>query len=809
MCTDTLWLCHPCRDVIEKSAIAEVMESFADDVDVGSVRMLLRNGGAGVKEVEETTGARVRFDLEKMTFAIKGTAESRKAAAEMVLAKVLESNESEMFPVAECEHYRLIGPGGKIVRGLEDQSGARISFNSAPEPHMLVRGSKEQIAKAWELASEMLIMEGSDEYPVKVEDARYIIGPGGKTVKQIERESGARITLTRDGDSRIIVRGDKEARDKAWELVRYVIESPECMASAKVDAYAVELLLSDRAAVLTRVESESCCCISVQRVGGGRDGDVMLTEDGKVLITARALPDSLATFEAILLKAIEEEGERVGIRKGAVGSVKQVFTLSEIVPEGSSPPSILDVRRLVGPKGSTVRRLEEQSKCQIIFSFVPEPMITMVGSDESIPAAVKLIQEEIELTRQLEERYPMEQRFHGTLIGVGGRAVQKIEEESGAKITFQSTPESVMIVRGTPEQRKAAYDLALEMLEEDTVEVIYADPQYYSGIIGQRGQNVREIERESGARVQVPTDDNAVDVVKLGLDMDKFLAEKQGRVAVVMKGTASQREAAKALLFELIRKQESEAFPLVKDPSGVILWQSNANLNAIEGKTGVKIRVERGENPRVLIRGPEEARKEAWAMLQEVSVEDGEEVHEIGDVGQKSLLTVRLLIGPSGQSVKELEKASGARIKFQSLNGKSLISIRGNKQQREMAYSMVRKQLESYEEERFPLGEAKHYIVIGVGGETVRSIEVESGAAIAFEKRPLPSMVAMGTADQRKKAFELAQVTHPPDDPTHHCKVLLLIQSLAFICLSSAPDKHAIWHLRRCKILKRGRPTVR
>jgi hypothetical protein len=229
---------------------------------------------------------------------------------------------------------------------------------------------------------------------------------------------------------------------------------------------------------------------------------------------------------------------------------------------------------------------------------------------------------------------------------------------------------------------------------------------------------------------------------------------------VVMKGTASQRETAKALLFELIRNQESEAFPLVKDSSGVVLWQSTANLNAIEGKTGVKIRVERGENPRVLIRGPEEARKEAWAMLQEASVEDGEEVHEIGDVGQKSLLTVRLLIGPSGQSVKELEKVSGARVKFQSLNGKSLIIIRGNTQQRETAYSMVQKQLDSYEEERFPLGEAKHYIVIGLGGETVRSIEVRSGAAIAFEKRPLPSMVAMGTAEQRTKAFELAQVTH-------------------------------------------------
>lgn len=625
--------------------------------------------------------------------------------------------------------------------------------------HVQVRGSKEQIAKAWELASAMLTMDGLDEYPIKLDDARYIIGPGGKTVKQIERESGARITLTRDRDSKLMVRGVKEARDKAWGLVQYLLTSPDCASSVKVDAYAVEFLLSDRAAVLTRVESESCCCISVERVGGGRDGEVLLLDDGKVLIQARAFPDKLKTLESIISKAIEDESMRVGIQKViSPGGIKKVFTLPEIIPEGVSPPSILDVRCLVGLKKATVRRMEEESKCQIIFSFVPEPMITMVGNEESISAAMKLIQDEIKQTRLLEERFAVEDRFHGTLIGVGGRAVQRIEEESGAKITFQSNPESVMIVRGSPDQRKAAYDLAMAMLEENVVEVVYADAQYYSDIIGQRGQNVREIERQSGARVQVPADDNMADVAKFGLDVEKFASEKQGRVAVMMKGTEPQREAAKALLSELIRSQESEAYPIPRDSQGVILWQSAANLNAIESKTGVKIRVERGESPRMLIRGPEEACKEAWAMLQEISVEDGEDVKELGDVNQMSLLTVRLLIGPSGQSVKELEKVSGARIKFQSSNGKSTISMRGSKRQREMAYEMVRKQLESYGEERYPLGEAKHYLVIGVGGGTVRSIEAKSGAAIAFEKRPVPAMIVMGTVEQRAKAIKLAQV---------------------------------------------------
>lgn len=85
------------------------------------------------------------------------------------------------------------------------------------------------------------------------------------------------------------------------------------------------------------------------------------------------------------------------------------MTLRDLVPEGSAPLSKLDVRRLVGLRGAAVRRMEGETGAQIIFSFVPEPKITLMGSETAIDTAVGRILEEINATRLMEERFPIEQ----------------------------------------------------------------------------------------------------------------------------------------------------------------------------------------------------------------------------------------------------------------------------------------------------------------------------------------------------------------------------------------------------------------
>lgn len=60
-------------------------------------------------------------------------------------------------------------------------------------------------------------------------------------------------------------------------------------------------------------------------------------------------------------------------------------------------------------------------------------------------------------------------------------------------------------------------------------------------------------------------------------------------------------------------------------------------------------------------------------------------------------------------------------------------------------------------EEREAIPQELHGLIIGVGGERVKSLEKESGARICFEVEPEPCMVLRGTPEQRSRARMLAK----------------------------------------------------
>ncbi|HMA77367.1 MAG TPA: S1 RNA-binding domain-containing protein, partial [Candidatus Krumholzibacteriaceae bacterium] len=61
---------------------------------------------------------------------------------------------------------------------------------------------------------------------IPVDKIREIIGPGGKVIRHIQDESGAKVDIDDDGTIQIAA-VDKESGDKALEMVEKIIEEPE------------------------------------------------------------------------------------------------------------------------------------------------------------------------------------------------------------------------------------------------------------------------------------------------------------------------------------------------------------------------------------------------------------------------------------------------------------------------------------------------------------------------------------------------------------------------------------------------------
>jgi hypothetical protein len=69
-----------------------------------------------------------------------------------------------------------------------------------------------------------------------------------------------------------------------------------------------------------------------------------------------------------------------------------------------------------------------------IHTYIHTQM-TVWGSEDAIQKAVQMVKTELALLQ--EEKFPIAESLHGTLIGVGGQTVKKMEEMSGTRIAFQ------------------------------------------------------------------------------------------------------------------------------------------------------------------------------------------------------------------------------------------------------------------------------------------------------------------------------------------------------------------------------------
>ncbi len=90
-----------------------------------------------------------------------------------------------------------------MVRSLEEQTGTRIALNKEPVPRMVVRGTPESRALAWKLVQDLLSADGEVNFPLKDRDARLVIGPGGATIRYIEAQTGASLSIDRANNSMV------------------------------------------------------------------------------------------------------------------------------------------------------------------------------------------------------------------------------------------------------------------------------------------------------------------------------------------------------------------------------------------------------------------------------------------------------------------------------------------------------------------------------------------------------------------------------------------------------------------------------
>lgn len=151
--------------------------------------------------------------------------------------------------------------------------------------------------------------------------------------------------------------------------------------------------------------------------------------------------------------------------------------------------------RLIGAKGALKKMMELESGAHIVYRTDPAPCCNIYGNQAARERAWQLVSGKIwDLQHSSEEYFPLDKKFHGTLIGKASVVVRALEERTGARIRFvggkgsgdmsyteeedgkgeagvekeleKGKGKGAMVVRGSKEQCKAAWKYAQILLRE-------------------------------------------------------------------------------------------------------------------------------------------------------------------------------------------------------------------------------------------------------------------------------------------------------------------------------------------------------
>ena len=332
------------------------------------------------------------------------------------------------------------------------------------------------------LPSPSLIQES---LPCAGKEPGRVIGKGGATINRIQDETGARIDVLRD-ERRVVISGPPDAVRRAVSTVRIVMAEGDGPPGPWSDrGPAREVRRGEMGGDFVE-ETVPCVGLGPGRVIGKRGATVnrlqdetgarieVRAEDGRCFVSGTS--EQVAAAVEAVRRIIEEGDGYVPVGYDADG-VFEGFDPSRARGGGAGAGAVeqtvqfrseLEVGRIIGKGGATVRHIEDETGARIqVDKRLMECVVT--GGPEEVRRAVRMCQ------RVADEGFGGAVRVvpctgaEGAVIGPGGQRVRRIAADTKARIDIEKVDEyeSECVIRGSPDAVAAAADVVERLVEEE------------------------------------------------------------------------------------------------------------------------------------------------------------------------------------------------------------------------------------------------------------------------------------------------------------------------------------------------------
>ena len=324
-----------------------------------------------------------------------------------------------------------------------------------------------------------------ESLPCAGKEPGRVIGKGGATINRIQDETGARIDVLRD-ERRVVISGPSDAVRRAVSTVRIVMAEGDGPPGPWSDRGAAREVRRGEMGGDFVEETVPCTGLGPGRVIGKRGATVnrlqdetgarieVRAEDGRCFVSGTS-EQVTAAVEAV--RRIIEEGDGYvpvgydanGVFEGfdparARGGGGGAGAVEETVQFRSE----LEVGRIIGKGGATVRHIEDETGVRIqVDKRLMECVVT--GGPEEVRRAVRMCE------RVAEEGFGGAVRVvpctgaEGAVIGPGGQRVRRLAAETKARIDIEKVDEyeSECVIRGSPDAVAAAADVVERLVEDE------------------------------------------------------------------------------------------------------------------------------------------------------------------------------------------------------------------------------------------------------------------------------------------------------------------------------------------------------
>lgn len=651
---------------------------------------------------------------------------SSRAAVAPVRSQVVPSSDlvTETIKLeASQQQSRSLGANhgiGETVKSVQRSTGTTIQTSIASKSGtatFLIRGKSAAVAAAKAALYKDLAKRVSLKMQIPSAVRPFIIGTKGKTLKDIEAKTGARVQLPKRDDesaneemSEITIEADAFGANEARKEIEAIVAARTSSATIKI----------------TSVPSDHYPFISLRTQAWESEH-----EDLKIKVPTPSLNESVPV-------AITVSGE-----KNAVADIKtQIEALSEELARTTIASNIQIPKvqhQFIGPAITDILR---RTGCSIV---VPPPsssseLITVRGPAANLGSGITLAMEQansmsfdsLEISRA--HGGNLEHAINLATFFAHSSSLSGIEQQHKVKTTLPAdltTADKVIVqITGKGADGVKAARQALIALVNTLPPAKFArvdiEPLLHKSVIGSKQKNVSAIKKQTGVDVIFGSDEKVVLVIEKAADQNAAKAALEEATILLNQHVADAGQIS------------SSTISISAAEHKFVQGKNNTTLNVITGGSESVVRVTFGEPSadEITVRGPE---KEVNRVIKAM----GEVVTEAKDAETAAAFKLEFdfpqqytknLIGKGGQNISKLREELGVKIEVGD-DGK--IQIQGPQRNAEEARSRITAMGERLVDEttfNLKIPAEFHGQIIGQGGKLVKRLEEKYNVNIQFPR---------------------------------------------------------------------------